>query len=77
MLSFVAGSNPDGRAMIDSRAVLRRLTADGWEVVRTKGSHVHLRHPTKTGIVTVKHPAKDFPMGTVKSMERQSGVSLR
>jgi hypothetical protein len=31
---------------------------------------------TRPGIVTVKHPAKDFPVGTLKSMERQSGVKL-
>ena len=63
--------------MINSKEVLRRLKADGWEVVRVKGSHHQLSHPTKPGIVTVKHPAKDYPIGTLKSIERQSGVSLR
>lgn len=63
--------------MVDSKEVLRRLKADGWTVARVKGSHHHLTHPKKPGIVTVKHPARHFPMGTLKSMERQSGVSLR
>ena len=63
--------------MIDSKEVLRRLKTDGWTVVRVKGSHHHLSHPVKLGIVTVKHPAKDFPIGTLKSIEKQSGVSLR
>ena len=40
-------------------------------------SHVQLKHPSKSGKVTVKHPAKDFPIGTLKSIERQSGVRLR
>ena len=63
--------------MIDSREVLRRLRAGGWEIVIVRGSHHQLRHPTKPGRVTVRHPARDYPLGTLKSMERQSGVSLR
>lgn len=47
--------------MIDSKEVLRRLKADGWTVSRVKGSHHQLIHPTKKGIVTVKHPAKGLP----------------
>ncbi|MDB4914679.1 MAG: hypothetical protein JWM95_2323 [Gemmatimonadetes bacterium] len=62
--------------MISSREVLKKLKADGWEVVMVKGSHHHLKHPTKQGKVTVKHPAKDFPIGTIRSMEAQSGVEL-
>ena len=31
---------------------------------------------TIAGIVTVPHPKKDFPIGTLKSIERQSGVKL-
>jgi predicted RNA binding protein YcfA (HicA-like mRNA interferase family) len=53
------------------------LKADGWTVARVKGSHHHLTHPMKKGIVTVKHPAKDYPIQTLRSMEKQSGVSLR
>lgn len=60
-----------------SREVLRRLQADGWQRVRQKGSHLQLRHPTKKGTVTVKHPTKDYPIATLKSIERQSGVKLR
>jgi predicted RNA binding protein YcfA (HicA-like mRNA interferase family) len=63
--------------VIDSREVLRRLRADGWEIVIVRGSHHQLKHPTKPGRVTIKHPAKDYPLGTLKRMERQSGVSLR
>lgn len=68
---------PASNDVIDSREVLKRLTADGWTVIRIKGSHHQLRHQSKPGIVTVKHPAKEYPMGTLKSMERQSGVRLR
>lgn len=60
-----------------SREVIHQLEADGWVLRRVKGSHHHFTHPTKPGRVTVKHPAKDFPMGTLKSIERQAGLKLR
>jgi len=56
--------------------VIKRLKAKGWQLVRTKGSHQHFKHPSKPGIVTVPHPKKDFPIGTLKSIEKQSGVRL-
>jgi predicted RNA binding protein YcfA (HicA-like mRNA interferase family) len=30
----------------------------------------------KPGLVTVKHPAKDIPIGTLKSIEKQAGIKL-
>ena len=61
---------------MDSKTILKRLQADGWEIVRTKGSHHQLSPPTKPGKVTVPHPKRDLPIGTVKSIEKQSGVKL-
>ena len=60
-----------------SRDVLKQLKADGWFAVAKKGSHVQLKHPTKPGRVTVVHPVADFARGTLRSMEKQSGVRLR
>lgn len=62
---------------MNSRDIIAALEADGWQLARVKGSHHHFKHPTKSGVVTVKHPAKDFPIGTIKSIERQSGLKLR
>jgi len=59
-----------------SRDVIKKLEADGWFLVRTAGSHHHFRHPEKPGTVTVPHPKKDLPIGTLKSIEKLSGVSL-
>ena len=61
---------------MNSREVIKRLTAAGWQRVRVSGSHHHFRHPTRPGTVTVPHPKKDLPKGTLKSVERQSGVKL-
>ena len=53
------------------------LEKDGWSEVRQSGSHKHFRHPTKAGTVTVPHPKRDMAIGTLKSIERQSGLKLR
>ena len=63
--------------MLNSREVLKRLQADGWYVARVKGDHYQLKHPTKPGVTTVIHPARDFAIKTLTSMEKQSGVKLR
>jgi predicted RNA binding protein YcfA (HicA-like mRNA interferase family) len=62
---------------ISSREVIRRLEAAGWRLVRVTGSHHHFKHPEKPGLVTVTHPQKDVKIGTLRSIERQSGVRLR
>lgn len=54
-----------------------RLEADGWTLKRVTGSHHHFMHASKPGIVTVPHPKKDLPIGTIKSVEKQSGLKLR
>lgn len=62
---------------MDSRHIIETLEAEGWRLVRTRGSHHMFQHPTRPGTVTVPHPRKDIPPGTLKSIERQSGVRLR
>lgn len=55
------------------RDVLKVLAEDGWEVVRTRGSHRVLKHPDKPGIVVVPgHPADDVAPGTLKSIRDQA-----
>ena len=60
-----------------SRSIIKRLEADGWFKVAQVGDHVQFKHATKPGRVTVTHPRKDFPIGTLKSIEKQSGLKLR
>ena len=60
----------------NSRDVIRLLEADGWYLVRVRGSHHHFRHATKLGTVTVPHPRRDLAPKTVRSIERQSGTKL-
>ena len=60
-----------------SREVIRRLMKSGWVEVRQAGSHKQFRHPTHKGTVTVPHPKSDLGVGTLKSIDAQSGVKLR
>jgi len=60
-----------------SADVIDKLLADGWFEVARKGSHAQFKHRAKPGRVTVPHPKRDIPIGTLKSIERQSGLKLR
>jgi predicted RNA binding protein YcfA (HicA-like mRNA interferase family) len=61
---------------MDSKAVIKALKKDGWVEVAQKGSHRQFRHPTKAGRVTVPHPVKDLKIGTLKSIQKQSGIKF-
>jgi predicted RNA binding protein YcfA (HicA-like mRNA interferase family) len=51
------------------RDVVRRLEADGWRLVRQKGSHRAYKHPEKPLVVTVAgNWNDDLPVGTLKSI---------
>jgi hypothetical protein len=41
------------------------------------GVTIIFRHPEQNQVVTVPHPKADLPIGTLKSIERQSGLKLR
>jgi predicted RNA binding protein YcfA (HicA-like mRNA interferase family) len=62
---------------MDSRTVLKRLKAAGWIIVAITGSHHQLKHTGKSGRVTVPHPRRDIPSGTLNSIEKQSGIKFR
>jgi len=59
---------------VDSREILKILKADGWYEVGQEGSHLHLRHPTKKGKVTLPHPRKDILKKTQSSIFKQAGI---
>lgn len=54
------------------------LEDDGWQLVRTRGSHRQFRHPSKLGTVTVSgNTGIDVPAGTLGSILKQSRVEER
>ena len=60
-----------------SREVIKIIEADGWYEVACVGSHHQFKHATKTGRVTIPHPKRKLPLGTVKSIFKQAGIILK
>ncbi len=60
---------------MSSTEIIKRLKKDGWtELPQGATSHKQFIHPTKKGKVTVPHPRKDFPPGTLSSILKQAGL---
>ncbi|WNC89890.1 type II toxin-antitoxin system HicA family toxin [Paraburkholderia sp. FT54] len=57
-----------------SAEVVKLIQAAGWRLVRVSGSHRHYRHAARAGLVTIPHPKKDLPPGTLNSILKQAGL---
>jgi len=55
----------------NSGRIIKRLLAEGWEEISTRGSHHKLRKGDRT--VIVPHPRKDLPTGTARSIAKLAG----
>jgi predicted RNA binding protein YcfA (HicA-like mRNA interferase family) len=54
-----------------SKDIIRKLEAEGWVFVSSKGSHHKYRKYGQSLIVP--HPKKDLPLGTARSIARVAG----
>jgi predicted RNA binding protein YcfA (HicA-like mRNA interferase family) len=59
---------------MNSAEVVKLIQTDGWRLIRISGSHHHFRHAVKPGLVTIPHPKKDLPPGTLNSILKQAGL---
>ena len=60
-------------AAIKVRDAIRIVTADGWQLVRTRGSHRQFHHPVKLGTVTIPgHPGSDLDPWLWSKIRRQA-----
>ena len=57
----------------NSKKLLKILLEAGFEEISKKGSHLKLRKGEKT--VILPHPKKDLPLGTVRNIYKQAGLS--
>ncbi len=58
------------------REVIKIIEADGWILVKTKGSHRQFKHPEKPGKVTVPgNLSKDMPIGTLTNIWKQAQLN--
>ena len=55
----------------NSRAIIKRLKLDGFELVKVTGSHHKFKKGGKT--VIIPHPKKDLPLGTVRNIYKMAG----
>jgi predicted RNA binding protein YcfA (HicA-like mRNA interferase family) len=62
---------------MNSKGIIAALAKAGWVEVGQKGNHLQFKHPEKPGRVTVPRPSRDIPIGTLRSIERQSGLKLK
>lgn len=60
---------------MNSKKLIKLLEKDGWLLVGTRGSHNQYKHPSKKGRVTVPHPKKDIPKGTLLSILKQANLN--
>jgi predicted RNA binding protein YcfA (HicA-like mRNA interferase family) len=60
---------------MNSREIIRILMQNGWVHDRTRGSHHIFVHPMGH-IAVVPHPKRDLPIGTVKKLERDTGLKF-
>ena len=70
-VGIVTTSTPQG-GDVNSRFLISQIIADGWYLVRIRGSHHHFKHRTKPGLVTVPHPKKDLLKKTAISILQQA-----
>lgn len=58
----------------NSTEIIRLLKKNGWELVRTRGSHHQFKHKDFNYLITVPHPKKDLPIGTAKKILKDAGL---
>ena len=59
---------------MNSKDLIRLLIKAGWQEVRVTGSHHHFRNPKNKLLITVPHPKKDLPIGTVNNILKAAGL---
>lgn len=57
-----------------SRKLIAAIQREGWVLVGTTGSHHHFKHPTRPGKLTIPHPKRELPLGTVRAILKQAGL---
>ena len=57
------------------RDVIKLIEKDGWQLVRTRGSHRQFKHLSRSGLVTIGGKSGDeLAPGTLNSILKQAGL---
>ena len=61
---------------VSGKEMVAALRRDGWTPVTQSGSHVHLKHATKPGKVTVPiHGNQTLPVDLISGILKQAGLT--
>jgi predicted RNA binding protein YcfA (HicA-like mRNA interferase family) len=60
---------------MNAKELLKILKTNGFEKISQKGSHLKLSNGERITIVPI-HGTKDIPIGTLKSIEKQTGLKF-
>jgi predicted RNA binding protein YcfA (HicA-like mRNA interferase family) len=61
---------------VNGKQIIKALEAQGFKVIRVSGSH-HILSNGSTNVTVPVHGSADIKIGTLKSIEKQSGVKLK
>jgi predicted RNA binding protein YcfA (HicA-like mRNA interferase family) len=61
--------------LLSSRAIIKILESNGFVFVSQRGSHAKYRKGSATAVVP--KPRKEIPIGTFRSIVRQSGLDRK
>ncbi len=61
---------------MNGKQIIRVLEQNGFKVIRISGSH-HILSNGQRKVTVPVHGASDVKVGTLKSIEKQSGVKLK
>jgi len=60
---------------MNAKELLKILKANGFEKISQKGSHIKLSNGERITIIP-NHGTSDIPIGTLKSIEKQTGIKF-
>ncbi|TLU99156.1 type II toxin-antitoxin system HicA family toxin [Dyadobacter luticola] len=60
---------------MNAKQLIRLLEENGWEEVRSRGSHKIFKHPGRAETIPVAfHGSKDIPVRTLNKILKMSGL---
>lgn len=59
---------------MSSDELIKKVKANGWELVRINGSHHIFEKSGETTPLVIPHPRKDMAVGTLNKILKQAGL---
>ena len=64
--------------MVNFNFIEKKITSNGWYLVKVNGSHYQFKHPVNPITITVpNHNGNDLSIGVIRSLEKSTGLSFR